>query len=213
MADEGGKAWQRALREVVPQLPGEWAIGRPGAKAIIAQQPIEWRLVWVGMDRVRATTTPFLIAGVVPLASPFALRYTNGLRSDYSRGPGKIDLLSPDVADTVLRFVVADAIPVVNSWPAARMAAVAEEQFAQPPDQRGRPLRYPDAAGWRVVNDTGSPVEPAQQAADQLKASYSPDEAAWYEALVAAWNSGGRPAALAYLEQQRAAALVSLKLM
>lgn len=87
-----------------------------------------------------------------------------------------------------------------------------EAQFAQPESERGRPLVYPDAAGWRVVLETGSPVPPAREAADWFAACGEQQAARWYEALITAWESGGRDGALRYLTEQRDQVLDSLKL-
>lgn len=143
---------------------------------------------------------------------PFFLNYGRGLRSDLSHAPGTVDLLARDAAEVVERFIVDQALPVVEAWPVARMAEAAEAQWAQLPSERGSRLSYPEAAGWRVVNDAGSPVKVATQAAADWRARYEPDWADWYDALVAAWEAGGRPTALSYLVEQRDAALSGLKL-
>ncbi len=53
---------------------------------------------------------------------------------------------------------------------------------------------------------------PATQAAQELDDGFSPDEACWYRELIATWESGGRPASFKFLQDQRDAALASLKL-
>ncbi len=213
MVDEGAKAWQRAVRELASRLPGEWVVGRPGPKAILVRKPIEWRLVWVGLDRIRSTMTPRVIAGAAPLVYPFSLRYASGLRSDTWRdGPPNVDLLSPELTGAVERFVVDAGLPVVDSWPEQRMTEVAEQQFAEPAERRHPPRRYLEAAGWRVVNNAGSPAEPARQAADECRKLDYAEGVQWFESLLAAWQAGGRSAALTYLEEQRAAVLDGLNI-
>lgn len=214
MADDAGRSWGRIVKQVAPRLPGGgWRVGRPGPRAILARRNSEWDLTWVGLDRVRGTSTPWLIAGVVSLVGPFRLTYGRGLRSDHAHPPGTVDLLRPDAAEAVERFIVDEALPVVDAWPAERMAADAEAQWAKPPSERSSRLRYPEAAGWRVVTDGESPLEVATEAAAEFRSRLAPEETAWYEDLAAAWQAGGRPAALAYLVEQRDTALSKLKLL
>jgi len=114
--------------------------------------------------------------------------------------------------EVVERFVLDVGLPRV-SWSARDFAAAAEEQYAQPHQERGRPLSNPQAAAWRVILETGSPVEPALEAAAWFEdTSHASDAATWYRALVQAWNSGGRAAALAFLTTNRDDAVAALKL-
>lgn len=181
---------------------------------MLVSRPDEWILWWIGLDRVRRDQPTCLAAGAVELAAPFALTYRHGLRSDATRRkPNRVDLLSDDAETWIRDFVVGDAIPALEAWPRERMKQIAEDDLAYPPEQRAWPLVAPFLAGWRVVEDAGSPQEPAEHAIQVLATKPGTDAmAAWYRALLDAWESGGQPAALEFLEDQRAATLASLKL-
>ena len=213
MSDETAKAWNRIAKSLVSQLPGEWTTGRSGIRTILVRKPVDWVLVWAGVDRSRRDSDPFLIGGQVQLVDRFQFTVGHGIRSDQLPDhPSKVDLTDPTATEVVRAFITEGLLPRLDQWTPDRLAAEAEDQLAIPDEERGRPLVYPLAAGWRVVNDTGSPVEPASQAVAWFKDAYSPDDAAWYSDLLQTWQDGGRPAALKYLEDQRAAALASLKL-
>lgn len=212
MADSASKNWQSIVKSLSAELPGKWTVARPGAKAILVRSPTEWTLSWVGLDRPRQTTEPYLLAGVAELISPFSLTYDHGLRSGDDGGPKKVDLLHESAQAQVRDFVLDHAVGVFDRWTPEALAAEAEEQFAVPSGERGRPMLYPLAAGWRVVLGHASPEEPANQAAAEFGANYAPKEAAWYRDLAGAWQSGDRPAALKFLEDHRREVLGSLKL-
>ncbi len=182
-----------------------------GASAVLVREPVEWTLTWVGLNRLRKTNTPFLMAGVVPLVEPFSFTGAPyGLRSDAARRPGTVDLLAADTFAVVESFVLDDALPVLDSWTPERLADRAEANFALPAGERGHP-EFSSAAGWRAVNDSGSPVEPAREAAELLRAREAEDLAGWYESLVMSFEEGGRPRALEFLEEQRHAGLTRMK--
>lgn len=213
MVDDTVRAWQKLVKELADLLPGEWTVGRSGVKTLLVGQPIEWTVLWLGIGRVRREDQPRLLGGITPLVREFTdVCISHGLSTPVRPGaPVHVDLAAADALDTVHEFAEA----VVNRtapWTPERLAAEAEEQLAQPPHERGRPLTFPDAAGWRVVLGTGDPVPPAREAADWFEAAHAPEAAPWYRRLITAWQSGGRPAALGYLEQQRAEAVASLKL-
>jgi hypothetical protein len=214
MADPGASAWQRIARELANTLPGEWTTGLSGAKTVLVSRPDEWILWWIGLDRVRRNEPTYLVAGAVELAAPFVLTYRHGLRSDATRRkPNRVDLLSDDAERWIRDFVVEDAIPALEAWPRERMKQIAEDDLADPPEQRAWPLVAPFLAGWRVVEDSGSPAEPAEHAIRVLATKPGTAAmAAWYQALLDAWKSGGRPAALTFLQDQRAATLATLNL-
>lgn len=213
MSDEAAKAWGRIAKSLVSQLPGEWTTGRSGIRMILVRKPVDWVLVWAGLDRTRRDSDPYLIGGEVALVEPFVLSAGHGLRSDdVFEYPSRVDLTAPTAPEIVEKFITEHLLPRVEEWTPDRMAAEAEDQLGIPEEERGGPLVYPSAAGWRVVNDTGSPVEPASRAAAWYQDAYSPDDASWYNDLIRAWKDGGRPAALKYLEDQRATALAGLKL-
>ena len=213
MADETVKAWQRIARQLGASLPGEWSIARSGLRTALTKQPVEWTVLWVGISRVRRDDQPSLMGGITPLVRPFNdLSVSRGLTTPVRPGdPSSYDLTAADAEDQVRRFTEA-ALDSVADWTPVRLAEKAEEQFATAPDDRVRPITFIDAAGWRVVLDSSNPVEPAHAAVDWFEKASSPANVSWYRNLISAWESGGRAAALALLEANRAAALESLKL-
>lgn len=213
MSDETTKAWNRIARALASELPGDWTVGRSGIARIIVRKPVDWVLVWAGLDRIRRDSDPYLIGGEVPLVDRFQLSVGHGIRSDQMPNhPRVVNLLEPTAPDLVLRFVSEHLLPRVEPWTPDRLAAEAEAQLAVAADRREPPMVFASAAGWRVVNDNGSPVEPATQAVAWYENAYSPDDAAWYRELLQAWETGGRSAALGYLEDERRTALTKLKL-
>jgi hypothetical protein len=213
VADETVKAWQRITRELVASLPGEWSIARSGVKTALIKKPVEWTVLWIGISRVRRDENPVLMGGITPLVRAFNdLSVSRGLTTPVRPGdPRSYDMTAPDAADDVRRFTEA-VLTTVADWTPARLAEKAEEQFAELPDVRAHPITFIDAAGWRVVLDSGDPVEPARAAVEWFEKAASPANVSWYRDLIGAWESGGRDAALDFLEANRAAALESLKI-
>lgn len=213
MADETVKAWQKITKQLRATLPGEWVIGRSGVKTLLVRQPVEWTVLWVGIGRVRRDDRPRLLGGITPLVREFDdVSVTHGVSMPVRPGgPLDIDLTSPEAMDAVRGFVDVVLERTAN-WTPERLAAEAEEQLAQAPEDRGRPLTFPDAAGWRVVLDRGDPVGPAREAAAWWEKAAAPEAAPWYRNLADAWETGGRPAALHLLEASRDAAVESLQL-
>lgn len=212
--DPAGKAWQSIARDLVERLPGRWRTAGTGIRTVLVREPIEWVVVWVGTSRMRKSDPPYLMGGEAELVGPpFTLAKGHGIRSDERRGkPSQIDPTAPDAAAAIEAFVVEDVLPRVDPWTPERLAAVAEEQLVVPMRERGRPIIFQNAAGWRVILSDESPEDPAEQAAGWFGESGSPEEAEWYRQLAAAWRSGGRAEALRYLEGERTKALASLKL-
>lgn len=212
MADEGAKAWLRIARSLAADLPGTWRVAGTGIRAVVAREPIDWLVVWFGASRVRRDDDPCLIGGEASLVGPpFNLAIGHGLRSDTRRdGPKRIQLSEPNAVELTRDFVLNDVLPRVERWSPEQLAQEAEDQLARPAAERGRPSRFPDAAGWRVVLDQGSPEQPVAE----YKAWEGAEAASvrWYDELLEAWRSGGRERALQYLVGQRDQALADLKL-
>ncbi|MCA1394635.1 hypothetical protein I6F20_37355 [Bradyrhizobium sp. IC3123] len=55
-------------------------------------------------------------------------------------------------------------------------------------------------------------MEPALQAVEKFGSDGADDLVTFYQSLVSAWESGGRPAALIFLAEQRDATLSRLKM-
>ncbi|WP_375425319.1 hypothetical protein [uncultured Friedmanniella sp.] len=213
MVDETAKRWTGVAARLGERLPGEWAVAGRGVKALLVRQPADWVLVWVGLSRVRGSDRPHLMGGATPLVQgPFHPALRVGLSSDTRRhGPRQFDLTDPEHEDQIEQFVVGDVLPLVEPWSVERFAADAEQQFALPLGERLPPRRWFEVPGWRVLLESGSPVEPAREAAEWARSVQATAIADWHEPLVAAWETGGRAAALGYLREQRAAALAELK--
>jgi hypothetical protein len=212
VADPNGARWPRLLKELAPTLPGDWDVrGGRGAKALVIRQPVKWTFTWIGLYRVRVADDPYLMVGLVPLVMPFSLNLTHGQRSDSGGGPGTFNLVADDATAEIRRYLLDDALPDLDPWTEPFLAQIAEVSLNRPAAERGSP-HFLEAAGWRVVNDTGCPVEPAEEAIAFCHERSAPEEAAWYKALIEAWNHGGRTAGLTYLEQHRNDGLRRLKI-
>jgi hypothetical protein len=196
-----------------PELPGEWSVRGKGIRTLLVQDPIEWTVAWIGYDGSPTRPVGWLSAGVQPLVEAFNgfdVRY--GTRMDGRPGkPQTIDLTAGNALDVAREFIFDVAVGMITRWPAERLAEVAEKDYALEPRRRG--THWHQLPGWRVVFDSGSPVEPAaelgsiweQKARDFKKtAESSLRAAAFCRNLSAAYESGGRDAALALLEKHRA---------
>ena len=210
--DSNDRAWKRLAVSLTDALPGEWTVGRMGTNGVLVRVPVDWTFTWIRPERSRKIDDPRIIVGRVNLVSPFRLGYHYGARSDVFGGPGKVDLTADNAQQTVLDFITAYGLPQVDLWDAIRMAEACEAQYLRPEAEWGRPILFPEAAGWRLVFDTGSPEGPAEQGIAWLRGNYAPDEGDWYAALLEAWRHGGRAAGLDYLTAQREEALRKLKL-
>jgi len=215
MTDE--RLWRGLLTRLAPKLPGEWRVRGSGRRIVLVQEPMEWTVPWLGMTRSRKTDDPYLMAGVTSLVGPvMGLTSEFGLRSDEVHPRPAyftISLSAPDAEDLVHSFFVNDAWPLMQHGTYEGHAKQAEEQLAEPEAEREPPWVFPEAAGWRVVLETGSPVEPARQAIEKFRSwGDADDEVVFYQDLIDAWEAGGQPGALAYLQQQRDATVSRLKL-
>jgi len=211
------KLWRDLLNRLAPTLPGDWQVRGTGRQVVLVKQPVEWTLPWLGMSRTRTTDDPYLMAGVTPLVGPvLALTAEFGLRSDEVRPrPAyvKVSLSAPEAEEQVRSFFMNDAWPRMQQGTYEGHAARAERQFAQPAAERRPPWVFQQAAGWRVVLETGSPVEPARQGLEKFESLGAGENLfAFYRGLIDAWEAGSQPAALAYLQKQREATLSRLKL-
>ena len=212
MADVHGQAWAKIAARLAPELPEGWAVrGGRGVSAKLVREPLGWTFPWVGLSRSRVADPPWLLTGVITLTGPADVwSARHGLRSDAVLRPGTVDMSAEDALERVRGFILDEALPRVDQWNEESLAESAELNLAAPADRRGND--FLDAAGWRVVRGTGSPVEPAREAIDFFSTRLSPDDVSWYEGLIAAWEQGERAAAMAYLEEQRQSSLRSLKL-
>jgi hypothetical protein len=213
--DGQGAAWAGLTERLADELPGTWerSGGRPGLRTVLVRVPVGWLVPWVGVDRVRAGDPLRVLAGVVPLVEPVAsLHHRWGLASDLSPWRAWFDLTTPDGAEELRSFVVEHAIPKLDSYSPAMLAASAEAALAEP-DPARRFATVTQAAGWRVVDGSGSPVEPARVAAERFADLDMPENVTWYEGLADAYGQGGRNTALDWLRDRRTRVLDRLKLL
>lgn len=218
MADPIGAAWQRIATQVAPHLPGHWVVRRRGARTTLVREPIEWTLPWIGFARSRGNDFGYVYAAVVPFVAPFNWYLTYGLRMGDEPGvpdiPMGLEVLQPGAVDVLQRFLDRQGLPTIDVWSAELLADEAEHSYQLPPGERNEPpAHWIHAAGWRVVNNAGSPVEPARDAIDYFDEVDMTEHADWYRQLLAAWESGGREAALQFMVGYRQQVLTREKLL
>ncbi|MGA3561798.1 hypothetical protein [Melissospora conviva] len=221
-AAQKARRWRQILADLRPELPGEWSIRGTGVGTVLMREPLGWAPAWVGYTGSPSRPAGWLHAGVQPLVLPFSgWTMTYGIRMDeVTAGPPMIDLLAETAPAETRQFVLGPGLEEIDSWPADRLAEAAERDFARDPADRRK--HWYQVPGWRVVNDSGSPVEPATElvakyhdlagrssakGARQLR-----EDAAFYERLLARWHQGGRAEALGFLTEQREQALRAEKL-
>ncbi|MEU8211445.1 hypothetical protein AB0B85_19890 [Micromonospora sp. NPDC049044] len=205
-----------------PALPGEWRLRGVGVGSVLAREPLDWSLAWIGYSGSPTRPVGWVTAGVQPLVTSLtSWAMTYGVRMDEApSGPPTVDLMSDAAAGQTRQFVLDTGLTTIDEWPPARLADAAERSFAQDPRQRR--IHWHHLPGWRVVNGTASPVEPATQLAQLCRdraAGYSGkgvrqlvEKATFYERLIQAWHDGEREAALRFLTSHRDQALAARKL-
>ncbi|WNM38078.1 hypothetical protein RMN56_23460 [Micromonospora halotolerans] len=219
---DAARRWRQVLSELRADLPGEWSLRGSGLDTVLAREPLGWSLAWIGWSGSPTRPVGWVTAGVQPLVAPFtSWIMTYGVRMDEVRsGPPTVDLSADEAVDQARRFVLDAGLEKIDKWPAERLADVAERDYAQ--DPRRRRTHWHQLPGWRVVNGTASPVEPATELAELCRdraagssgtgARQLAEQAAFYEGLVRAWHDGERDAALGFLTAQRDQALAARKL-
>lgn len=216
------RRWRNILAELRPHLPGDWSVRGTGPDTMLIREPVDWALTWIGFFDSPTSSDSWVAAGVQPLVVPFtSLVMTYGISMNEVRsGPPAIDLLADDADEHVRQFVLGAGLEKIDGWPAERLADVAERDFAQ--DPRRRRTHWHQLPGWRVVNGTASPAEPAEQLVTRYRelAGGSSKRGArqllkhveFYELLRDVWNDGGRDDALKFLVEHRDRDLVAQKL-
>ncbi len=203
-----GTRWEEILRAIRPDLPGEWSTRGGGMKAILVREPIGWAIPWIGCSKASSARTH---AGVAP-ALWDRLDWLMGIygldMADVPRGPRSIELGEDGDVD-VARGFVSHALERFEELTAQRYAELAERTLLrvnEPVLPKSFVLMAP---GWRIVNDSGDPVEAAEACIDwaQRRWPQSADLVAqkrrFYEALISAYQDGGRDQALAFLTDNR----------
>ncbi|MFI7519805.1 hypothetical protein [Micromonospora globbae] len=216
------RRWRQILSELRPELPGEWSVRGGGLGTVLVREPVDWTVAWIGYAGSPTRPEGWVSAAVQPLVMPFtSWIMTYGIRMDEAgSGPRTVDLASDAAADQTRRFVLDAGLEKIDSWPADRLAQVAERDYAQEP--RRRRTHWHQLPGWRVVTGAASPVEPATQLADLCHerargtsgkgARQLTEQAGFYERLAQAWHEGERDAALRFLAEERDRALTAQKL-
>ncbi|MGC3862913.1 hypothetical protein ACPSM1_22305 [Micromonospora chersina] len=216
------RRWRHVLTELRPDLPGEWSVRGTGLGTVLVREPLDWALAWIGYSGSPTRPVGWVAAGVQPLVTPFtSWIMTYGIRMDEVRpGPSTVDLTADGAVEQARRFVLDTGLAKIDGWPAERLADVAERDFAQ--DPRRRRTHWHQLPGWRVVNGTASPVEPATELVELCReraagtsgtgARQLAEQAAFHDGLVRAWQDGEREAALEFLTAQRDQALAARKL-
>ncbi|MCG5461959.1 hypothetical protein AB0K35_04165 [Micromonospora sp. NPDC053740] len=216
------RRWRQILSELRPALPGEWRLRGVGVGSVLAREPLGWSLAWIGYSGSPTRPVGWVAAGVQPLVTPYASWImTYGVRMDeVQSAPPTVDLMSDAAAGQTRQFVLDTGLKEIDNWPPARLADVAERDFAHDPRQRR--THWHQLPGWRVVNGTASPVEPATQLAQLCRdraagmsgkaARQLAEQATFYERLIQAWHDGEREQALQFLTSQRDQALAAQKL-
>jgi len=177
-------------------------------KAILVREPIGWAIPWIGCSKASSARTH---AGVAP-ALWDRLDWLMGIygldMADVPRGPRSIELGEDGDVD-VARGFVSHALERFEELTAQRYAELAErtlQRINEPVLPKSFVLMAP---GWRIVNDSGDPVEAAEACIDwaQRRWPQSADLVAqkrrFYEALISAYQDGGRDQALAFLTDNR----------
>lgn len=162
---------------------------------------------WVGWGKSSYSSSGWLYAAVQPLCAYFdTLSLNYGIRMDeVEGGRPSVDLTEPGADGVVREFLAGPAQATFDEWPLELLGTAAERSLARPPAERSSRPYWLLAPGCRVLLDTGSPVEPAREVATFYAGSEdgTADAAAYYTGLADAHESGGRAAALAYLEGRR----------
>lgn len=158
--------WLQVAGQLRHELPGSWALRGKGQRLRIVQEPVDWTL---GSISYASTYDDegYLYASVMPLVEPFTEWHLDyGVRiGDEPGTPGTVNLLADDGLQVARDFVLGPALAELVKWPAPRLADIAERSLAAETSSR-QGLKPPwfMAAAWRVVNGSGSLVEPAQRA-------------------------------------------------
>lgn len=208
-AGSGTRRWVDLAKRVAAELPGEWSVRGRGLKAVLVREPIGWAPRWIGFepaaDYALAGFSGGLLCGVEPLVE-FKMRWhlTYGLRlRDVPGAATRVDLDAADIDGQLRDFALVRAGAVFDEWTLDRIAGTAEAQLSKPLERRGPPHLWLAAPGLRVVRDSGSPEEPAADAAAFCRGRGMAEPADFFTTLLTRWRSGGQPAALEFLTVDR----------
>jgi hypothetical protein len=202
-----GKRWVEILRALRTEMPGEWSLRGSGLKSLLVAEPIGWANPWFGASKASSVR---MHAGVAPALVP-ALAWPLGVYGlDMSEAPKGLRALPlGEEGDLeVARGFAAHALQRIAELTPERYAQWAEGALRDFRDGKPPTVDLAMAPGWRVVDESGDPVEAAHACLDFAR--QHPADAGWvapyvafFEALIAAWEEGGRDLALKFLVDHR----------
>lgn len=207
--------WLEIAATLRDELPGRWSLRGGGQKTMIVGEPVEWAIPWFGFSK---GSIGRLHCGVAPAMEPL-LEWRMGRygfdMSEVRSGPRSIDLLADDALDVARGFVFGPGIARIELLTPDYYGERAEQEAADQAAEGGWVLMAP---GWRVINDSGSPVDVAARCIAWVQQRFAHDpayvalHADFFRQLIDAWNDGGRDAALTFLVEHRDAQLREQKL-
>lgn len=206
--------WLEVARVLRDELPGTWSVRGKGQALKIVREPVEWTLNAFSYASTY-DDEGYLYSHVIPLVEPFvSWHLTYGIRIGDAPGtPGTVNLLADNALHVAREFILGPGLAEMSRWPSQELARWAELSLqANPEEVRDSPPDWLMAAGWRVVNGTGSPVEAVRRTmefiafdnrARRLEPRWGEAHVRFYEGLGSAWGSGGRERALSFMTECR----------
>lgn len=174
-----GKAWAAIAATAAQRLGDDWIVVGSGIRTGILRVPVGWWFSSISIDPIPgrekltlqhdALTTP-LVPDTITLRQP---SYRGAHRAT-APNPDQLDLFDHDSAvDLVCWWANGPATETFDQRSDREWAAVSEFLFRDYYD--ARPRTWPMLAGWRVIFETGSPVEVIRGVLSII------DEGSWYE--------------------------------
>lgn len=207
-----GAAWEKVLGTAVKKLGPNWTIIGSGLRAELLPTPVRWWFDTVGIDPI--PNREQLTIGHVRLFEPLIPRAIT-LRQDIpdSRLQDQefrrlqIDIFdTASAAATVTQWAQGPAMQLFDTKPAELFSAFLEEKYLVRDQSRSTSWRF--LAAYRVITDTGSPLEVIDSQLDYLR-SRAADPAG---PLVMFWEqfrevaaAGDRERTLRWLDEHRRA--------
>jgi hypothetical protein len=215
------KRWVEILRVIRDDLPGRWTIRGRGMKTTLIREPIGWTIPWIGASkgsfgRLHAGVAPAVEQAVSWRTGPYGLDMV-----DVRGGPRGIDFGATDDLD-VARTFVGHALVRIDELSPTALAEKGERglqvmfDLVSPRSDMDLPSRYVmGAVGWRIVNDSGNPVEAAEQCIRYVEfqtweRATKDESIGFYRELIDVWTSGGRDESLTWLAERRDRQLAEL---
>lgn len=198
--------WQEIAAGLSDELPGEWSVRGTGAGTILVQEPVDWRLCYVGRETLAHSEADRLYAAVQPLFAPHERLSMQFSTESYGELDGSeyVDMRQSDANERVRAFVTGPAAAMFDEFPVDLLGRGAERNLERTEGRREANGYWLLAPGARVLSGAESPVGPAKEAAEFFAAREDGGFAArYYTGLAEAYERGGREAATGYLERRR----------